>query len=318
MARVLVTGAAGFIGSTLTERLLDSGYEVIGIDSFTDYYDIAVKKNNLAKALGNKMFSLIDKDILEIDIKSLGKFDYVFHLAAQPGVRASWGRMFETYIKNNIAATQKLLEELKSSRITKFVYSSSSSVYGNKSGIMSEVNLPSPHSPYGATKLAAEHLCNIYNRNYGLPTVSLRYFTVYGPRQRPDMAFTRFVAAALTGRQITVFGDGNQTRDFTYIDDVVNATIKSAESDVVGEVMNIGGGHIVSINYVLDMLHGISSKKINVEYKQKQLGDVDHTEADTTKARKLIGFSPKVQVHEGLSREFQYVKDNLQLYSTIL
>lgn len=313
--RVLITGVAGFIGSSIASRMVQEGHEVVGIDSFTDYYDVRIKRRNIAPISSIK---LIEKDILDTDLGSLGDIDIIFHHAAQPGVRASWGTMFDTYVRNNILATQKLLEYFKSSGIKKFVYASSSSVYGNRSGVMSEDLPTAPFSPYGATKLAGEHLCNIYNNNYSTPTVALRYFTVYGPKQRPDMAFTRFCSAVLAGNKITLYGDGRQTRDFTYIDDVVKATIDAAMSDIKGVVMNIGGGHIVSVNDVIGMLERIASPTlIKVNHEEKQKGDVDHTEASIEKAAKLIGYRPSVTVEEGLERQFEYIKENWDLYSNI-
>lgn len=313
--RVLVTGVAGFIGSSIAKKLLEMDFDVTGIDSFTDYYDIKIKKRNIER-LAHKSFKLVERNLIDItDYSFLGNIDYVFHHAAQPGVRASWGTTFETYVRNNITATQVLLEALKSSGIKKFVYASSSSVYGNKPGIMTEETLTTPHSPYGATKLAAEHLCGIYNKNHGLPTVCLRYFTVYGPRQRPDMAFTRFIVSALTNRPITVYGDGSQTRDFTYIEDVVNATIHSAKHGESGSIINIGGGHIVSVNDVLKILRKVCDHDLKVSYEAKQKGDVDHTKADISKAKKSIGYRPTVTIDEGLKNQYEYIKENLSLYA---
>jgi UDP-glucose 4-epimerase len=313
--RVFVTGVAGFIGSSIASKLLYERHEVTGIDSFTDYYSPEIKRHNVADISENAAFKLVEQDLLDVNLKSLGDFDLVFHHAAQPGVRASWGTTFDTYVKNNILATQKLLEHFKSTKIEKFVYASSSSVYGNRSGIMSEEMPALPYSPYGATKLAGEHLCNIYNRNYSVPVVSLRYFTVFGPKQRPDMAFTRFISAVLGKKQITVFGDGKQTRDFTYIDDVVKATIDAAVSDASGIVMNIGGGHVVSVNDVIGMLEKIASERIEVKYDGKQKGDVEHTEASVEKAAKMIGYRPSVTVEKGLQRQFSYIQKNWDLYS---
>jgi len=237
--KALVTGCAGFIGSHLTERLLREGYEVIGIDCFTDYYAREIKERNTENALNQKNFKLIEEDILEMD--KFPEVDYVFHEAAQAGVRASWGKSFKIYTRNNIETTQKLLEFYKDLNIKKFVYASSSSVYGDAELPMKEDSLLKPVSPYGVTKLAAENLCYLYWKNYNVPTVSVRYFTVYGPRQRPDMAIHKFVKAIFNGDEITVFGDGTQTRDFTYVDDAVEATILAAESNSIGEVYNIGG-----------------------------------------------------------------------------
>ena len=282
--KALVTGCAGFIGSHLTERLLREGYEVIGIDCFTDYYPREIKEANLSNVLKSKKFKLIEEDILEMN--KFPEVDYVFHEAAQAGVRASWGKSFETYMRNNVQATQKLLEFYKDLDIKKFVYASSSSVYGDAELPMREDSLLKPVSPYGVTKLAGENLCYLYWKNYNVPTVSLRYFTVYGPRQRPDMAIHKFVKAIFNGDEITVFGDGTQTRDFTFVDDVVEATILAAESNSVGEVFNIGGGSRVSVNDLIEMMEDIIGKKAKVKYIEKQKGDVRDTLADVSKRRR--------------------------------
>jgi UDP-glucose 4-epimerase len=243
--KALVTGCAGFIGSHLTDRLLSEGYDVIGIDCFTDYYSRSIKEANIQDALRNPRFIFIEQDIIEMD--AFPEAEYVFHQAAQAGVRASWGSNFSIYTRNNIEATQKLLEWYKDKPLTKFVYASSSSVYGDAPLPMREDMRPEPVSPYGVTKLAAEHLCYLYWKNYGVPTVSLRYFSVYGPRQRPDMGINKFVSAILENLTITVFGDGNQTRDFTYISDIVEANVLAAKFSENGIVFNIGGGSRISV-----------------------------------------------------------------------
>jgi nucleoside-diphosphate-sugar epimerase len=247
--KALATGCAGFIGSHLTERLLEQGYDVIGIDCFTDYYPREIKEANVANALAHSNFKLIEEDILEMD--NYPEVDFVFHVAAQAGVRASWGMSFEIYTRNNIEATQKLLEFYKDTSLKKFVYASSSSVYGDAKLPMREDSLLKPVSPYGVTKLAGENLCYLYWKNYNVPTVSLRYFTVYGPRQRPDMAIHKFVKAILNDEEIAVFGDGSQTRDFTYVDDAVEANIFAANNDIVGEVFNVGGGSKISVHKLI-------------------------------------------------------------------
>ncbi|HID44096.1 MAG TPA: NAD-dependent epimerase/dehydratase family protein [Archaeoglobaceae archaeon] len=304
--KALVTGCAGFIGSHLTDKLLDNGYYVIGIDCFTDYYPRKIKEANLEKALENANFKLIIKDILDID--EFPKVDYVFHEAAQAGVRTSWGKTFEIYARNNILATQKLLEFYKDSDIKKFVYASSSSVYGDVSNLpMKEESLLNPLSPYGVTKLAAENLCYLYYKNYNFPIVSLRYFTVYGPRQRPDMAFNKFVRNLINGKEIMIYGNGEQTRDFTYIDDVVRATILAAENDGVGEVLNIGGGSRISINKVISILEEITGKEAKIKYIEKQRGDVMHTYADVNKAKRLLGWNAKVNIKDGLKKYVEWV-----------
>lgn len=298
--KALVTGCAGFIGSHLVDKLLNLGYKVIGIDCITDYYPREIKGENITVALEHKDFDFIEEDILEID--QFPSVDYVFHLAAQAGVRASWGSSFEIYTVNNIEATQKLLEFYKSRKIKKFVYASSSSVYGDAELPMKEGSLLKPVSPYGVTKLAGENLCYLYWKNYNLPTVSLRYFTVYGPRQRPDMAIQKFVKAILDGEEIIVYGDGNQTRDFTYIGDVVEANILAANSEMEGQVFNVGGGSRISVNELIKLMEDVLGKKANIKNIEKQKGDVRDTWADVSKAEKELGWKPKVKIEEGFRK----------------
>ena len=298
--KALVTGCAGFIGSHLVDKLLEQGYEVIGIDCFTDYYARVIKEANISTTQKNNNFELIEEDILNMN--EFPEVDYVFHLAAQAGVRASWGKSFEIYTRNNIEAIQKLLEFYKDRNIKKFVYASSSSVYGDAELPMKEDSLLKPVSPYGVTKLAGENLCYLYWKNYNVPTVSLRYFTVYGPRQRPDMGIHKFVKAIFKGDEITVFGDGTQTRDFTYVDDVVEANILAAESNSVGETFNIGGGSRISVNDLIKIIARTIGKKANIKYVEKQKGDVRDTLADVIKAKKELGWKPKVEIEEGLKR----------------
>lgn len=311
MTKVLVTGCAGFVGSHLSEKLLLQGYQVKGIDSFTDYYPRSIKENNLKNLLTSKDFSFIEADILKIDLsKLLDGVEYIFHEAAQAGVRASWGKSFEIYTQNNILATQTLLEAAKElSQLKKFVYASSSSVYGDTDILpMSEDGIPKPVSPYGVSKLAAEHLCYLYFKNFGLPTVSLRYFTVYGPRQRPDMAFHKFISAILQNKEIQVYGDGNQTRDFTYIADIVEATIAASKTDSNGEVFNIGGGSRVTLLQVIDLIGEISGILVKAKYTQTQYGDVLHTWANISKAQRLLHYNPQVNLKEGLKEEINWLK----------
>jgi len=304
--RALVTGCAGFIGSTLTDRLLRDGYEAIGIDRFSDYYARGLKERNLSSAMMHPRFTLLEEDILDID--TFPSVDYVFHLAAQAGVRASWGKSFEIYTRDNIQATQRLLEFYKSQKIRKFVYSSSSSVYGDVELPMREDRMVQPVSPYGVTKLAAEHLCSLYWTNYGVPTVSLRYFTVYGPRQRPDMGINKFVRAALNGEVITVYGDGTQTRDFTYIDDIVEANVLAATSDVRGEVFNIGGGNRISVNDLIAAIEAVTGKIVVVEHSGEQKGDVKDTWADTRKAEELLGWHAGTGIARGLEHYIDWIR----------
>lgn len=310
--RALVTGVAGFIGSHLAEGLLKLGWGVKGIDSFTDYYSRKIKENNLKNLKENKNFSFREGDLLELDLKkNLEEIDYLFHLAAQPGVRKSWGRNFEYYIRNNITLTQKLLEEAKEFPLKKFISASSSSVYGESPLPMREDNVLRPISPYGVTKLASENLGGLYYKSYKLPVIILRYFTVYGPGQRPDMAFHRFTKALLNDEEITIYGDGNQTRDFTYVSDVVATTIEAAQSKIVGEIINIGGGAQVTVNETLKILEEITEKKARVKYIEKQKGDVFHTFADISKAKRLLDYQPKVKLIEGLEKEVGWLKDQV-------
>ncbi|RLI82893.1 UDP-glucose 4-epimerase [Archaeoglobales archaeon] len=308
--RALVTGCAGFIGSHLVDELLRMGYEVIGIDCFTDYYPKWIKQKNLENAMNHKNFKFLEANILNADVDSLLKgVDYVFHEAAQPGVRKSWGQEFEIYVDNNILATQKLLEVSKNKKIKKFVFASSSSVYGDTELPMKEDSYPKPLSPYGASKLACESLCYLYWRNYSVPVISLRYFTVYGERQRPDMAFHKFIRAMLNDDQIVIYGDGEQTRDFTYVGDVVNATILAAESEVEGEIINIGGGSRITLKEALETIQEVVGKDAKITYEESQKGDMRHTYADISKARKLLGYKPKTRLKEGLEREVEWIKE---------
>ena len=304
--RALVTGCAGFIGSTLTDRLLCDGYEVIGIDRFSDYYARGLKEQNLSSAMKHPRFTLLEEDILDMD--TFPSVDYAFHLAAQAGVRASWGQSFDIYTRDNIQATQRLLEFYKSQKIRKFVYSSSSSVYGDVELPMREDRMVQPVSPYGVTKLAAEHLCSLYWTNYGVPTVSLRYFTVYGPRQRPDMGINKFVRAALNGEVITVYGDGTQTRDFTYIDDIVEANVLAATSDIRGEVFNIGGGNRISVNDLIAAIEAVTGESVAVEHSGEQKGDVKDTWADTRKAEELLGWHAGTGITRGLEHYIDWIR----------
>ena len=311
--KCLVTGAAGFVGSTLTERLLEAGHSVIGLDCFVDYYPRKNKELNLEKARGSSQFTFVEGDLLTVELSSLlNGVEWVFHQAAQAGVRASWGDYFESYTKNNVLATQRLLEALVGSpSLKRVVYASSSSVYGNAEQFpTSEDLLPHPVSPYGVTKLAAEHLMSLYASENGLPTVSLRYFTVYGPRQRPDMAFNKFIKAALTKDEITLYGDGEQSRDFTFIDDIVSANILAAEKGKRGGVYNLGGGSIITVNQVLATLEKIIGP-LKVKRLEKQRGDARHTSANVERAKRELGYAPKVSVQEGIAREVAWMESVL-------
>ena len=318
MKTAIVTGVAGFIGSSLAEQLLKNKFKVIGIDNFTRYYKKEIKQNNIKSFRKNENFSLITKDILNTDLKGIfNKADFLFHLAAQPGVRSSWGKDFENYSKNNIQVSQKLLEYAKSSEtLKKIILASSSSVYGIKNGKMSEKTTNTePVSPYGVSKLAVEHLAKAYVKNFDLPIVMLRYFTVYGPKQRPDMAFMKFIMKSLRKKPITVYGNGNQKRSFTYIDDIVDATISSTNVSKNGEIINVGGGGINSIKKNIEVLSNILEREIEISYEDFPNGDVNRTEADITKAKKLIGFKPKISLKEGLEFQCEFVKKNRKVYN---
>jgi nucleoside-diphosphate-sugar epimerase len=307
--KALVTGAAGFIGSHLAEHLLSEGAEVLGIDSFTDYYPRALKEANIAGPRGHSAFALVESRIQDADLpRLLDGVTHVFHLAAQPGVRKSWGADFKIYAADNVEATQALLEACKDCALERLVYASSSSVYGDDVPIpFREDQVPAPVSPYGVTKLAAEHLCQLYHVNYGVPAVSLRYFTVYGPRQRPDMGFHRFFRAALVGDEICLYGDGEQTRDFTFVRDAVRATADAATRGVPGHVYNIGGGARVSVNEVLAIVGRLVARPLRVRREPPQKGDMRDTYADTSRARRELSYSPSVTLLDGLDAEHRWL-----------
>jgi nucleoside-diphosphate-sugar epimerase len=308
--RALVTGAAGFIGSTLTDRLLTEGAEVVGIDCFTDYYPRAIKERNLAAARQSGRFTFVDQDLLETDLGSLlDGVTHVFHLAAQAGVRKSWGRDFGVYVSNNVSATQRLLEACTGRPLDRFVYASTSSVYGDEAAIpMREDQRLQPLSPYGVSKLAAEHLGHLYHVNHGVPFVALRYFTVYGPRQRPDMGFHRFLSAVLDGRPLVRYGDGEQTRDFTYVADVVTATVAARTKGVPGGVYNIGGGSRVTVNHVFEIIGRLVGQPVTLEQQPPQKGDMRDTYADTSRAATDLGFAPSITLEQGLAEEYAWLR----------
>jgi UDP-glucose 4-epimerase len=314
VVKCLVTGAAGFIGAHLVERLLDLGHYVIGIDAFTDYYPRDIKEKNLASIRCRPSFAFVEGDILTVDLQDLLQgVVYIFHHAAQAGVRASWGQNFEVYLRNNVLATQKLLEAAKGSPgIRRFIYASSSSVYGSVATLpMRETDQPQPISPYGVTKLAGEHLCQLYWKSFGVPVTILRYFTAYGPRQRPDMALSKFISAALHHESLTVYGDGEQTRDFTYVSDIVAANILAMEKDTVGELFNIGGGTRISVNQLIGKLEETLGEKVEVTYVATQRGDVMGTHADIEKAERLLGYHPTVKIEDGLRAQLDWAKEML-------
>jgi len=310
----IVTGCAGFIGSTLTDRLLSEGASVTGIDVFRDYYNTDIKRRNLALALENPLFTLIEKDLSK-DISFLNRITektdelVIYHLAAQAGVRKSWGSDFRVYTRDNIDATQNLLEWAHSrGGIKNFVYASSSSIYGIPSTLpmTEEITVPVPHSPYGVTKLAAENLVRLYTANRGLPSASLRFFTVYGPRQRPDMAFNRFIQAAFQGKPIGVFGTGKQTRDFTFVNDIVQG-LRLAENSTGGLAMNLGGGNRVTLLQAIETLGKVMGREIRIDFSEGKLGDVPDTWASAELALKELGWKPSVSLEEGLLQEVNWL-----------
>ncbi len=315
--KALVTGAAGFIGSHLTAALLDRGADVTGVDSFTDYYPRSIKESNVAVNAGRRGFHFIQASLQAADLGALlEEKTHVFHLAAQAGVRKSWGHDFRVYTDNNVDATQRLLEACVDRPLHRFVYASSSSVYGdNVSMPMREDALPQPVSPYGVTKLAAEQLCYLYFANHGVPTTSVRYFTVYGPRQRPDMAFHRFIRAALRGDAITLYGDGEQTRDFTFVTDAVAATIAAGDRGKTGCAYNVGGGSRVSVNKLFEIIAAIHGRPLEIRREPAQKGDMRDTFADTSRARADLGFAPQVSLEQGLEAEYRWLAGTPALVS---
>ena len=313
MATHIVTGVAGFIGSNLAEKLLEQGDQVIGIDQFNDYYDPSLKRKNAHILAKYPEFKLIEADIQALDWRQLLQgVEVLFHQAAQAGVRASWGDGFRQYTERNINATQIILEAAKETpSLQRMVFASTSSVYGNAETMPTPETLcPQPVSPYGITKLAAERLCWLYHQNFNVPVTALRYFTVYGPRQRPDMAFHKFFQAAIAGKPIGIYGDGKQTRDFTFISDAVAANLAAAVvPEAVGEVFNIGGGSRVVLLDVLDTMEKVISKPIERLHQGLARGDARHTAADVTKARTILGYNPQVSLAEGLAQEWQWIQE---------
>lgn len=310
--KALVTGCAGFIGSHLTQALLGRGDEVVGIDCFNDNYGRRQKLQNLQEGLSHDRMEFVPIDLSRGDLRDLvADCDVVFHLAAEPGVRTSWGGRYEQYVRNNVLATQHLLEAMRSvGDRRRLVYASSSSVYGDaETRPTPEATTLRPRSPYGQTKVATEQICDLYHANFGLDVVGLRYFTVFGPRQRPDMAFHRFCRAALEGTEFTVFGDGSQSRDFTYVADIVDATIAASERDLPGpRVYNIGGGSPAPLRTAIDLIGELSGRPLSVKYAESERGDVKDTAADTSRARAELGFEPTVSLREGLASELEWLK----------
>lgn len=299
---MLVTGCAGFIGSHLTEMLLEQGTSVVGVDSFTNYYAREVKKENMHSFREHPGFELRRLDLSREPLDGLlNGIETVYHLAAQPGVRGSFGEGFARYARHNISATQRLLEAAVNQPLRSFVYASSSSVYGNDPPFPTKEDTPRhPVSPYGMTKVACEELAGVYFRTHGIPVVGLRYFTVYGPRQRPDMAFARFIWQGLLEHPVTIFGDGHQERDFTYVEDVCRATIAAGVHGRLGSVYNVGGGHPVELRAVIELLSGLFDRELQTLSLPSVPGDVRRTGADSSRAAEELGFKPTVALDEGL------------------
>ncbi len=309
MTHALVTGAAGFIGSTLTDRLLADGVRVTGVDCFTDYYDPSLKRRNLEGASRHPAFQLLSLDLASADLSALPEVDVVFHQAAQPGVRASWGREFATYTSHNVLATQRVLERYQKTPLERFVYASSSSIYGDaESYPTNESVLPRPFSPYGVTKLAGEHLVLLYGRNFGMPVAALRYFTVYGPRQRPDMAFHRFCRAMLAGEPITVYGDGKQSRDFTFIADAIEANVRAWKRAAPQGVYNIGGGSQVDVLEAIALLEERLGVKAKLQFETRPPGDPLRTRADAARLRADLDYTTTVAIGDGLAAEAEWAR----------
>ena len=306
----LITGVAGFVGSHLAEKLLLLGHEVTGVDKFLDNYPQPLKQDNLASLRSSAKFTFIESDIVSLDLSNLlDGVDHLFHLAGQPGVRASWGKHFTRYTENNITATQMLLEAAKGTPLKKFVYASTSSVYGDTDDLpMRENGLPRPVSPYGVSKLAAEHLCYLYCKAFAVPTVALRFFTVYGPRQRPDMFFHIFMRGLLRGEEIPLYDDGEQTRDFTFVSDIVDGVVSAAQYAGTGEVFNLGGGSETTLLNAISLAERVAGRKARLKRFDRQKGDVRHTSANLAAARAKLAYAPRVNLEEGLSRQWSWIQ----------
>jgi UDP-glucose 4-epimerase len=301
---VLITGGAGFIGSHLAEKCLERGWRVVAIDAFTDYYDEQLKRRNVARVLEDPSYDLIEADLLELDLEEFVRpATAVFHLAAQAGVRISWDQ-FELYLRQNVNATHRVLEAARNASLERLVIASSSSIYGDAETLPTEESVaPRPVSPYGVTKVATEQLAHVYWRNFGVPTVCLRYFTVYGPRQRPDMAFNRLITMALGGEPFEVYGDGEQTRDFTFVADAVAGTLAASERGRPGSAYNLGGGSRRSMNSVLENLSSLLGRQVERVYRQAQRGDARDTAADISRASRDLGYEPSYDFHAGLESQ---------------
>ncbi|MBU4501653.1 MAG: SDR family NAD(P)-dependent oxidoreductase [Nanoarchaeota archaeon] len=314
--RVLVTGGAGFIGSHLAERLVEEGNEVVVLDNLDLYYNIKIKKKNI-QIIREKGCKFVEGDVTDYKfVKNIIKdIDIIFHEAARPGVRASIKDPFTSNLVN-VNGILNILKASVESNVKKVINASSSSVYGKVEYLPFDEKHPTqPLSPYGVSKLAAEHYCRVFYEIYGLPTVSLRYFTVYGPRMRPDLAIPIFTKSMLNNESVIIFGDGEQTRDFTYIDDIINANLNIMKTNRAdGEVLNIGGEHYVTINYLVNTLKAMLGSNSHVIYNESVKGDARHTLANIDKAKQLIGYKPKVLLEDGLNRFVKWYKENKDFY----
>ena len=317
--RALVTGAAGFVGSQLVDALLARGDAVVGVDSFTPYYGRAAKEANLTAARADPRFEIVEADLRTHDIATLlDGIDVVFHQAAQAGVRLSWSDGFADYVGHNVLATQRLLEAVRAARPSaRVVNASSSSVYGNQPRYPTrEDDLPKPYSPYGVTKLAAEHLCGLYAENWGLHTVSLRYFTVFGPRQRPDMSIHRLCEAVLSGGEFPRYGDGNQVREFTYVDDIVRGNLAAAAADVApGTPVNLAGGGEITLNELISLVGELGGAPVKVDEHAAQAGDAFRNGGAIDRARAMLGWEPRVSLRDGIAAQLAWHRSRGQLTS---
>jgi UDP-glucuronate 4-epimerase len=317
--RALVTGAAGFVGSQLVDALLARRDAVVGVDCFTPYYGRAAKEENLAGARADPRFEIVEADLRTHDIATLlDGIDVVFHQAAQAGVRLSWSDGFVDYVGHNVLATQRLLEAVRAARPSaRVVNASSSSVYGNQPRYPTrEDDLPKPYSPYGVTKLAAEHLCGLYAENWGLHTVSLRYFTVFGPRQRPDMSIHRLCEAVLSGLEFPRYGDGNQVREFTYVDDIVRGNLAAANADVApGTSVNLAGGGEITLNELISLVGELGGAPVKVDEHAAQAGDAFRNGGAIDRARAMLGWEPRVSLRDGIAAQFAWHRSRGQLTS---
>ena len=308
--RALVTGAAGFVGSHLAEALLARGDTVVGVDCFTPYYARSDKERNVAAAVACEGFELVEADLRAADIEALlDGVDAVFHQAAQAGVRLSWSDGFADYVGHNVLATQRLLEAVQRARpAARVVYGSSSSVYGNQARYpATETDLPRPYSPYGVTKLAAEHLCGLYAENWGVHTVSLRYFTVFGPRQRPDMSIHRLCEAAVRGTTFPRYGDGTQIREFTYVDDIVAGNLAAADRDVApGTYLNLAGGAEITLNELIALVGEVAGTPVTVDPGPPQPGDSLRNGGAIGRARDVLGWVPEVSLRDGIAAQLAW------------